>query len=156
MKKTVFRIIEGMVLFFMLGYLSTLGIGVFFKLIQLLPVEFITYKPTRLIDLFQTAVWSSIAIAPMAIVIEWKREKRKVSYLIYLVYLSAPFIASLVLFLITAWYINRIDPIFLEHMGGQVPTGEIPMKLIFIGYIAFPITHLILTRIKGRSSRVTQ
>lgn len=156
MKKAAFRFIEAIVLFFVLGYLSTFSISIFSKLIQTLPVKFITYKPEIFLDLIQTAIWSSVIIAALAITLEWNREKRKQSYVIYLIYLTAPFVASFILYLITSSKVSSYNPQQLEFMGNELSTEIIPMKLVFIGYIIFPIIHFTLNTIKGRINRSEQ
>ena len=153
MKSIAIRILECVLLIVSLGYFSTLGITAFFKLRNLLPVEWIVYRPLGLFEFFEVAMSCAVALSIFAVVLEWKRERRKVSYSVYLLYLSAPVVVSLILFLFTAWKIAQIYPVGLELTKGQVSVEITPVWLIVVGYMLFPIAHLALIRFKGRSSR---
>lgn len=154
MKKAALRIIEAIMLVFALGFLTTVSLNLFPKLLKTLPVEFIVYKPTLHVTMIQTAFWSAIAISMLAVAIEWKREKRKASYWIFLSYLTAPFVASLILLLITASKIKSLPPMFTKQIPREVSTEIIPMGLIFIGYALFPVVHFALNKIKGQNPEV--
>lgn len=151
MKKAAHRFIELIVLVFSLGYLTWASLNLFPKLLKTLPVEFIVYKPALHITMIQTAFWSAITISVLAVVIEWKREKRKVSYWVFLSYFTAPFVASLILILITASKIKNLPPMFAEQTPREVSTEIIPMGLVFIGYALFPVVHFALNKIKGQN-----
>jgi len=151
MKKVALRIIEAIAMVFVLSYLTKVSLELFPKLLKTFPVEFIVYKPTLHVTMIQTAFWSAIAISTLAVAIEWKRENRKVSYLVFLAYFFSPFVASVILWLITAAKVSK-----LPDFQTEVSTDIIPMALIFIGYALFPLTHTILKLVKGRSSRSYQ
>ena len=146
MKKIVIRVAEVVFLFITLGYLSVSSLNLLSKLLPMLEVEFITYRPGIFLTLMGTAFWSAMVVAALAIILEWKREKRKISYCIYLSYLTAPVVALLILFIITAINVER-----LPEFQTTVSTDIIPMHLIFIGYALYPIVHLGLIIAKGQN-----
>ena len=154
--KALKKIGGGILLFLALGYLGTKSGYVFHDLLDLLSVEFITYSIPHALEYYKVGALASAVIAAICVWLEWKRENRKVSYLIYLIYLSAPFVAAFWLFLITASIVSSMEPAELDFHGHELSTSIIPMRLVFIGYILFPIAHFTITRIKGRSSRATQ
>jgi len=68
MKSIAIRILECVLLIVSLGYFSTLGITAFFKLRNLLPVEWIVYRPPGLFEFFEVAMSCAVALSIFAVV----------------------------------------------------------------------------------------